>query len=207
MELRVTRPARAVAKGRCDEPVSLDELRARMTAAHSAGIRFEIADRRVDGSVVCRNDPLRGVAIGKRPGDRDALWRRERQVEAGERRDRLTERSIAPRVASGKHRSEVVPFDDAREAEFPGKPSGPTARSLAGIEVVVLSTLEDLGEVVRLLVLREPANAHHERPASLLAKPEVTSRTLVPVCVLLLAGLLPWCISLAVSSISGDYGV
>jgi hypothetical protein len=108
------------------------------------------------GCLVGFVDLDRGVDAAEPPEQRDRLWRREGQIEAGDRAvswDALAaeQRIAVDRVAASEHRLELFGADLALKAQLLGGAADPLAGNLALAGVVVLGACGDLVEVVGLL--------------------------------------------------------
>jgi len=67
------------------------------------------------------------------------------------------------RVAAGEQDSEVLPVDGAVQVERGAAGAAPAAGRLPGVDVVILSAVSDLLEVVLALAGRHLADAEHVR--------------------------------------------
>jgi len=113
-----------------DEGMTVGGLGAGVPAPHLARMTFQVRDRGIDGALMAAHHRSGRHFVPEPPNEGHPLRRRQREVEAGERRGRRAGRLPRRRIVASEDRAEIVGADLAVETDGGGARAEPSARCL-----------------------------------------------------------------------------
>ncbi len=195
VQLGVSGPRGAVAERRGHEALRRQDRQPAAPPADGRRGPLEVSERLAGGTVVCGPHDGAGGVVAEPVEDRDALGRRERQVERGhlEHPGGVPDRLSCHGVRGREEPAQLAGIDLATQPEQPGAGARPPAARLGLIHVVVLGAGRQAGSgvdaSVRLLgvVAVLPGSELRDREHPLLMTDTF------PELAVDLAHLHPWC--------------
>jgi hypothetical protein len=167
VQLRILRPAHAMAIAGRHEPLPGLAPHPAAAATHPTRLALQIGQGGVDGRLVRLDERTGQRPIADGEQDTDRLGRRERQIER--RHLRPTPHPSEPlartRMTPLHQRDEALLVDHADEPQVLPTPPGPTTGRLAAPRVVVIAALGHLALVIARLLDRQLADRQHREPS------------------------------------------